>query len=170
MEEKSTTASPKAEFIADLIGDNFLRIAKGLQELQDEKPDIFLEVAGLAGLSERKAYALSRLARQFGDLPEGRLYKIGWTKLQIIGRYLTDENRERLLELAGQHTAHDLEVILRGEEPVEDAKVVRFYLALSDHTRLRAALLKHGAVVSGNGLANVEPALMALVDKVETAT
>lgn len=82
---------------------------------------------------------------------------------------LSDENRERLLELAGQHTAHDLEVILRGEEPVEDAKVARFYLAPPDYNRLRAALLKHGAVVSGNGLANVEPALMALIDKVETA-
>lgn len=87
----------KAEFIASLIGDNFLRLAWALQELQDEQPDIFLNVVHLVGLSPRKAYALARIARQFGNVEEERLYFIGWSKLMIIGRYLTENNAEYLL-------------------------------------------------------------------------
>ena len=124
MEKEKLAPANKVEFIADFIGDNFLRMAKALRELQDEQPDIFLEVAKLAGLSNRKAYALARIARQFENAPEERLYFIGWTKLQIIGRYLTGENTEYLLKLAEQNTAHDLEVRLRGDTPIADARVV----------------------------------------------
>ncbi|RFC65630.1 hypothetical protein DY251_17805 [Mesorhizobium denitrificans] len=74
---------------------------------------------------------------------------------------------QHLLQLAEQNTSHDLEILLRGETPVEDAKVVQLYLAAEDYKRLRATLKKYGAVVSGNGLAKTEIALMALIDKVE---
>ncbi|QDB99296.1 hypothetical protein [Mesorhizobium sp. 8] len=74
------------------------------------------------------------------------------------------------MELAEQNTSHDLEVLLRGETPVEDALVVQLYLTLKDHKRLRAALVKYGAVVSGNGLSKTEAALMALVDKAISTT
>jgi hypothetical protein len=128
-----------------------------------------MKVVGLVGLSPRKSYALARIARQFDGVPEERLYVIGWTKLVIIGRYLTDDNLEHLLQLAQQNTARDLEILLRGETPIEDAKVVQLYLAPNDYQRLRAALIKYGAVQSGNGLIKVEAALMALVDQVESA-
>lgn len=162
----------KVDIAASFIGDNFLRVAKALRKLQDDDPEIFLKVAESLGISRRKAYALARIDRQFTELrvEENRLYFIGWSKLQIVGRYLTDENAEYLLQLAEQHTSHDLEVLLRGETPVEDAKVVRLYLAPEDHKRLTAALMKYGAVVSGNGLAKTEIALMALVDKTISTT
>ncbi len=68
MTKKDLSLDEKVEFIANFIGDNFLRVARALRELQDEQPDIFLKVAELAGLSNRKAYALSRIARQFDDM------------------------------------------------------------------------------------------------------
>ena len=169
MSESQSTLNDRAEFIAGFIGDRFLRLAWALRDLQDEQPDIFLKVADLVGLSRRKAYALARIARQFDGVPEERLYFIGWTKLVIVGRYLTDDNLEHLLQLAQQNTAHDLEVLLRGEVPIEGAKVVQLYLSPNDYQRLRAALIKHGAVQSGNGLIKMEAALMALVDQTDGA-
>src|SRR5690606_31170823 len=165
MTKKDLSFDEKVEFIANFIGDNFLRFARALRELQDEQPDILLKVAELAGLCNRKSYALARISRQFDDLgaSEERLYSIGWTKLQIIGRYLTEDNGEYLLQLAELNTAHDLEALLRGETPVEDAKVVQFYLSANDYKRLRSKLVTHGAVVSGNGLAKKELALMKLL-------
>ena len=165
MTKKDLSFDEKVEFIANFIGDNFLRVARALRELQDEQPDIFLKVAELAGLSNRKAYALARISRQFDDLgaSEERLYSIGWTKLQIIGRYLTEDNGEYLLQLAEQNTAHDLEALLRGETPVADAKVMQFYLSPSDYKRLRSKLVTHGAIASGNGLVKKELALMKLL-------
>ncbi|CAN0654510.1 conserved protein of unknown function [Nitratireductor aquimarinus] len=165
MAKKPSTFDEKVEFIANFLGDNFLRVARGVRELQDECPDIFLKVAQLAGLSNRKAYALARIARQFENVPEQRLFVIGWTKLQIIGRYLTDDNSEYLLQLAEQFTAHDLEVHLRGEIPIQDARVVQLYLAQSDYLRLREVLIAFGAIPSGNGLVKMEGALMRLVDE-----
>ncbi len=167
MSKKKSALDEKVEFVASLIGDNFLRLAWALRELQDEQPDIFLKVVELVGLSPRKAYALARIARQFDGVAEERLHFIGWSKLMIVGRYLTEDNIEYLLNLAEKNTSHDLEVLLRGETPVADAKVMVLYLAPDDHTRLKAALIKHGAVVSGHGLAKMEIALMALIDNVE---
>lgn len=167
MTKQKKVLGDKAEFIASLIGDNFLRLAWALQELQDEQPDIFLKVVHLVGLSPRKAYALARIARQFGGVKEERLYVIGWSKLMIIGRYLTENNVEYLLQLAEDNTSYDLQVRLRGEIPIEDAKVVQLYLSPADHKRLKAVLIKHGAIASSNGLVRMENALMAFIDKME---
>lgn len=167
MSNNDLSLEAQVEIIASFIGDNFLRLAKALREIQDEQPDIFLKVVELVGISRRKAYALTRINRQFDDLgvPEERLYYIGWTKLQIVGRYLTNENAEYLLKLGERLTSHDLEARLRGEIPVKNARVVMLYLAPADYARLRTALLKHGAIPSGKGLIEKEAALMTLIDK-----
>ena len=86
---KTPPGSDKVETLANILGDSFLRMAKGLRELQDNQPDLFLNAAKLAGISRRKAFALTRIARQFEDVPDKRLYSIGWTKLMIIGSGLT---------------------------------------------------------------------------------
>ncbi|OQM76238.1 hypothetical protein [Manganibacter manganicus] len=163
MEGKTLPIKEKSEFLADLIGDRFLKLAQELRELKDTQPDILWEVVELAGISRRKAYALVRIARQFEelDIPEARLYAIGWTKLAVIGRYLTELNGEQLLKLAEQNTVHDLEALLRGEAPVEDARLVTLYLAPEQYEVLRTKLVAHGALPSGNGMIKVEEALMA---------
>ncbi|MBJ7533656.1 hypothetical protein JDN40_06025 [Rhodomicrobium vannielii ATCC 17100] len=167
MSGKTMSHEEKAEIIANYIGINFLAAAKELRELQDIKPDVFLKVAEMAGLGKRTAYALARIARQFDVLgvPEERLRAIGWAKLQIIGRYLTEENAGVLLELAEKNTVYELESRLRGEIPVEDARVIMLYLAPDQYERFKAKLIAHGAVPSGNGLLRKEKALMAIIDR-----
>jgi hypothetical protein len=60
---------------------------------------------------------------------------------------------------------HELEARLRGEPPVEDARVLLFYLSPPDYERVRVKLIEHGAVPSGKGLLKKEAALMALISK-----
>lgn len=94
MNKKVKTAQDKLEIIANYVGKKFFQVAKELRELQELKPYIFKSVAKMAGMSPRRAYALARISRQFEDLgvPEVRLCQIGWTKLTVIGRYLTEDN------------------------------------------------------------------------------
>lgn len=163
MKKKDPIIKERAEFLADLIGGKFLKLARELRELKETHPEIFWEVTERAGISRRKAYALVRVAKQFDDLnvQEARLYAIGWAKLVIIGRYLTKKNGEQLLQLAEQSTVHDLKALLRGEVPVVDARLVTLYLSPEEYEVLRAKLVAHGALPSGNGLIKKEEALMA---------
>ncbi|MFJ7352766.1 hypothetical protein ACIQWS_01240 [Phyllobacterium sp. NPDC097923] len=167
MTKQKISIAEKTELFANLVGDNFLKLARTLRDLKEEEPELFLQVAELAGISGRKAYALARISRQFDELgvSEEKLCFIGWTKLQVIGRYLTMENGEYLLQLAEQNTVHDLEALLRGETPVKDARVVQFYLAPDDYQRLRHTLMAHGAVYNGHGLIKKEAALMSLINQ-----
>lgn len=166
MKNETISISEKTELLANLIGNNFLKLARELRDLKENAPDLFVKVAEMAGISSRKAYALARISRQFDELgvSEERLAFIGWTKLQIVGRHLNDENGEYLLDLAEQHTTHDLEKILRGESPVSNPRVVRLYLSCSDYAKLRDVLLKNGALPAGNGMSNMEEALMSMIE------
>ncbi len=165
MNKKVNFIEDKAEVIANYIGKDFLYLAEELRDLQEAKPDIFVTVVKMAGLSSRKAYALARISRQFADLgvADERLHAIGWTKLQIIGRYLTEENADHLLNLAEHNTVHDLEALLRGERLIEDARVMLLYLSHEEYELVRGALIKHGAIPNGSGLLKKEVALIALI-------
>ena len=127
MTNTTLTVEQKIEIISSHIGSRFLSLAKLLREIQEEDIQLFLKTVKLSRVGVRKAYALARIDRQFDGLniPEERLYYIGWTKLQIIGRHLNDQNAEQLLQLAAAHTAHDLESKLCGELPVKNARVVQ---------------------------------------------
>ncbi len=165
MKNVSKTVKGIAEAIATNTETHFLELAKELRWLQEVQPHVFVKVAKMAGLSRRKAYALARISRQIEGLgiKEERLRAIGWTKLQIIGRYLTKENAEYLLGLSEQDTVYELEARLRGETPVEDARVMMLYLSPADYERLKVELIAFGAIPSGGGLLRKEAALMALV-------
>ncbi len=156
----------RAAFLADFIAHDFVTLARHLRQLQDEKPDIVMKVAELAGISRRKCYSLIRISRQFDDLgiPEARLMDIGWTRLQIIGRYLSPDNAMQLLAMAEENTVHDLQLLLRGDTPVENPRVTVLYLSAEDHAKLATVLVSLGAAPNGNGLIGIEPALMRLVN------
>jgi hypothetical protein len=156
----------RAAILADFIARDFMTVARNLRELHDEKPEVVMKVAELAGISRRRAYALIRISRQFDQykIPEDRLKRIGWTRLQLIGRYLEKGNVHELLAIAEANTVHNLELILRGDPPMPDARVVVGYFSPSDHQRLTKALISLGAAPSGIGLIGVEQALMKLVD------
>ncbi len=161
----------RIQLIADLIGDNFLRLARQLRELQDLDQEMadnkrrFLTVVEKLEIGSRKAYALAQLSRTFHGkgVSEERLQTIGWSKLTIISRHLTKGNVEALLDLAEANTAHTLQMLLRGADPIANARVLVLYIDPTDYKRLRKALLHHGAKPSAKGMTAVESALMQLV-------
>ena len=61
MTKNDLSFEDKVEMIASLIGDNFLRVARALREIQDDKPEIFLEIAKRLGIPY--ATAATRLHR-----------------------------------------------------------------------------------------------------------
>jgi hypothetical protein len=54
-------------------------------------------------------------------VPRSRLRKIGWTKLQLIGKHISQGNLEELLQLAESVSSKELE---RGEKPLGNAHCV----------------------------------------------
>lgn len=143
----------KVTIIADYVGRDFMKLARELRELQLTKSDVFLEVAKKVGLGERKAFALARIARIFDELnvPDLRLNKIGWAKLQRISSYLDEDNAETLLSLAEEQTDHELSLSLRGESPIAGAKVMVLYLPEDVHSSFRNLLIKFGAKPTSTG-------------------
>src|SRR3546814_948873 len=79
----------------------------------------------------RKAYYWAQIDRQFSTLAidRMRLHHVGWTKLQVIGPYVTKGNCHDLLCLAEAHTVYELATLMRGEEPHPDARCVQLYLS-----------------------------------------
>lgn len=158
-----------ADFIAGYTVNNFMTLAKYLQKIQEQYPELFVGVADRLGIKRRRAYALARIAKIFGELktPTERLNKIGWTKLQIISRGITPFNAEDRLALAECCTVHELEKLLQGEIPIEEPKVLVFYLSIHDYEKARSVLLKYGAMVRGKGFVGKEEALMKLIADAE---
>lgn len=56
-------------------------------------------------------------------IPRSRLRKIGWTKLQLIGKHVETDNLEELLTLAESVKAKELERRLREEKPEPEVLV-----------------------------------------------
>jgi hypothetical protein len=166
MTTKDPYIDDKVAIIADFVGRDFMRLARELRQVQEQRSDLFVEVAKLLGIGQRRAFALARVARLFDELhvPDERLNKIGWAKLNRISGHLDEGNAEQLLSFCEKLTSHGLDVVLKGEQPVDGAKVVLLYLPEEVHDRFRALLLMHGAkpTVSG-GLANKEQALASLI-------
>ena len=163
----TTDFSERVAVLADYVGKNFMMLARELKQLQDEKPDLFMPVVKQLGMGRRRAFALARIARIFECLkvPDARLNAIGWTKLNRIGTDLDEDNAEVLLSLAETHTAHKLDLILRGTVPADGARVAVFYLPEEDHARLTKLLTQYGAIVGPNGgITNKERALSRFLD------
>jgi hypothetical protein len=78
-----------------------------------------LHIVEKTNLGRRKAYYLVEVSRTYDRLPvpRSRLRKIGWTKLQLIGKHIDASNLNGMLELAENNNSKELERILRGGEP-----------------------------------------------------
>lgn len=170
MTNSKTSLDAKIDVLADYVGRDFMRLARELKELQDLRPDAFMEVVERLSLGRRRAFALARIARLFSelDIPDDQLHRIGWTKLNLIGSHLDAENAQHLLALAESHTAHELDLVLKGKKPVEGAKVMLLYLPEADHAYLSKLMVEHGAKPNPNGgLTGKEAALMNLLSSIK---
>ena len=166
MTKENAYLDDKIALIADFVGRDFMRLAKELQQVQEQRSDMFIEVADRVGIGRRKAFALARIARIFIDLdiPDERLNRIGWAKLNRISGHLNEDNAIHLLALAEEDTFYELDSILKGKQPVGEAKVLLLHLTEADHAYLCKLLLEHGAKPTGNGgLSGKEEALMNLL-------
>ena len=157
----------KALVLSKDVEDNFLDLAKTLRQLLDRDPEAFREVWTKTNLGRRKAYYLVEVSRTYDPLSvsRARLKKIGWTKLQLIGKNVTQDNLAELLDLAEQHTAKELEALMRGEKPVSNAHCVLMYFSPKQYEVLEAVLLKNGGERSGRGILNKEEALINALKK-----
>src|SRR5208337_4791444 len=145
----------------------FLDLGRTLRQLLDRDPDLFQQIVAKSDLGRRKAYYLVEVSRIFDPLPipRSRLKKIGWTKLQLIGKHVNASNLDELLELAESVNSKELERQMRGEKPLGNAHCVLMYFTPKDFAVLEEALLEHGAVRSpggrgGRGLQKKEEALI----------
>lgn len=166
MTNKDPYINDKIATIADFVGRDFMRLARELRQLQEQRSDIFVEVAEQIGVGRRRAYALARIARIFEHLgvPDERLNRVGWAKLNRLSGHLDEDNAEQLLSLAEETTAYGLDAVLKGEQPIDGAKVLLLYLPEAVHDRFQALLIQHGAKLKANGgLADKESALMSLI-------
>lgn len=162
----------KALTLSGDVEDNFLELGKSLRQLQDRDSELFHKIVAKTNLGRRKAYYLVEVSRIFDPLPvpRSRLRKIGWTKLQLIGKHVTAGNLEELLELAESINSKELERQMRGEKPLGNAHCVLMYFSPKDYAELEEALLSHGGTGSGRGILNKEKALINVVRAVKDST
>ena len=161
----------KALDLSKDFDDNFLDLAKALRQLLDRDPEKFRDVWMTSNIGRRKAYYLIEVSRVFDPLPapKSRLKKIGWTKLQIIGKHVTKDNVAAMLDLAEQHTAKELESLMRGEKLSNTAHCVLMYFSPKQYELLERVLLKNGGQRSGRGILDKEAALITALKKLESA-
>jgi len=153
----------KALSLAGNVEDNFLDLGRSLRQLLDRDQKIIEKT----DLGRRKAYYLVEVSRTFDPLPitRARLRKLGWTKLQIIGKYAAPDNVEELVSLAEQSSAKQLERLMRGEQSLKNARCVLMYFSSKQYAKFEHALLLNGASKSGRGLINKEGALIKALRK-----
>ena len=115
----------------------------------------------------RKAYYLAEIDRRFRKLgvDRTRLRKIGWTKVQMIGRHVNNTNLDNLLLLAEKHAAYELNALLRGEQPHPETRCAVLYFTPEQYETFEKAVLANGGVKSGRGLLGKEEALIKALKK-----
>jgi hypothetical protein len=159
----------KALALSSDVEDNFLELGKSLRQLLDRDPDLFHQIIQKTGLGRRKAYYMVEVSRIFEPLPvpRSRLRKIGWTKLQLIGKHIDGDNLEQLLQLAEDSNAKELERHMRGEKPLGNAHCVLMYFSPKQYAELEDMLVKYGGVRSGRGIQNKEEAMLSMVRRLK---
>ena len=159
----------KAMALSKNVDDTFLELGRTLRHLQDREPQLFQEIVAKSDLGRRKAYYLVDVSRVFDPLQvsRARLKKVGWTKLAMIAKQVTQDNIDELLDLAEQNNAKELERMMRGEKPLGSSHCVLMYFSPKQYEELEEALVHHGARKAGRGrgLVEKENALLKMIRK-----
>jgi hypothetical protein len=147
------------------VPDKFLDLGRVLRQLQGHDPDLFQKFVAKTGIGGRKAYYLVEISRTFEPLQvsRARLHDLGWTKVQLIGKHVTQDNVEELLKLAENTSANELERLLSGKKPLGNARCVLMYFSPKQYDELEDALVRHGGVRRGRGVEDKEEAMIKMV-------
>lgn len=150
--------------------ERFVDLAIALKMLKDASTAAFRQTAAEAGVNLRQAYYLCEIIENFKPLSRyrDRLEAIGWTKAQVIAKYITQENAKELLEQAEskENTTRRLQAIVRGQKPPGKTHCVLLYFSPSDFKKFEKAVLQNGGTKAGRGLKHKEKAVMKLVEQI----
>ena len=150
--------------------DTFLDLARALAAIYAQDKALLGRFIEQSGIGRRKAYYLLDLGKRLADLsiPDRRLQKIGWTKLQVVGKQLTRRNAEKLLGWAEECNAPQLAARIRGETPSK-TRCVLLYFNPAQYRQFERAILTSGGKRSGRGLVGKEAAIMKMVRQINRA-
>jgi hypothetical protein len=112
-------------------------------------------------LSRRTAYYLLKVRQQLdrAELSTSQAERIGWTKLQIIGKKMNAKN----LKLAEKNNVQELKRLIGEDSRRSKPHCVLLYFGKEQYRQFRQAMLRHGASRRGRGLVGKEEALLRLV-------
>jgi hypothetical protein len=157
----------KALSLSADVEDTFLDLGRYLRQLLDRDPELFQKIVHQTNLGRRKAYYLVEISRVFDSLQvsRARLKKLGWTKLSLIAKQVTQANVEEWLERAENLSTKQLERKMKGKTPIKNAACVLMYFSPKEYEELAEALAKYGATPTERGIQNREEALMRMVGR-----
>lgn len=157
----------KALELASQPGDQRIELAICLARLYKKDPSALQLFIAESDVSRRVAYYLLEVGKVLSGLriSKARLNRIGWTKLQVIGKYLTADNASELLDLAEHTSTYELKRLMRGKAPRTDTKCVLLYFTPRQYRDFQTAVLRHGGEQSRRGLVGMEKAIMKMVRK-----
>ena len=158
---------------------SFHAFARALWAVHRGDPSFLHEVERVSGLKRRALFYLSNVGAFLHgyDISGEQAERIGWTKLQIIARYVRQQEKESkgrkpagkrieaILHIARHTTVHALPEALRAgnTETGEPLRSVLLRLPADHYGEIEAALLAWGAKKRGRGLVDKEKALLELV-------
>ena len=151
--------------------DTFPGLARSLAAIYAQDKALLGRFIGQSGMGRRKAYYLLDLGKRLADLglPDKRFEKIGWTKLQVIGKKLTPRNAETLLAWAEECNAPQLAARVRGETSTSKSRCVLLYFSPAQYRQFERTILTSGGKRSGRGLVGKEAAIMKMVRQINRA-
>ena len=165
MSIKPPNLSSLSKAVANAMTKDFLTLACRLREVQNLDPDMFPQVIKVAGIGRRRAYALIQIDNSFRklDFDRDRLLGVGWAKAVILARHVDQQNCDKLLGFAEEHTVHDLAVLLSGGTLNANQRVVLLYFSMKEYELFEQMALAHGATREGRGLAGKERAIIDMM-------
>jgi hypothetical protein len=171
LEERSVVGQTPTQIIARILelaalpDTKFIELGWELRKLRDIDFKVFRKTAAKAGMKQRKAYDLVKIAEVVASLPgyRRRIRNLGWSKAALLCPRLNARNADRLLALAEATTSAQFAAHLRGlsaSDAKERVHCMTLYFSDVQYEELSAALIKHGAVKTARGLAHKEAAFM----------
>lgn len=151
--------------LAEEPNDTFPELARRLAKVHERDRSGLGRFVQQSDIKRRKAYYLLELGKKLPSLriPDERLRKIGWTKLQIILEKLDGRSADKWLKLAEAHSTEELKALMLGHKPSSKAHCVQLYFTQRQYHQLEKAILSFGGKRSGRGLIDKEAAIMRMV-------
>jgi hypothetical protein len=162
-----TTHPAHAETSAELLGDIMMTLSRGLNDLQEARPELWRAVISALGLHLETAEQIAAVTRPFRALPidDATLGRIGWPRLRLISPRIDADNWRDLVQAAQTCSLEELRALVQQGATGSNHRTVLLTFTAEQHAVFESVLLDHGAERKPDGLAGREAALMAALSK-----